>query len=305
MNGMIKLSVIVTTYNGEKTIENTLRSILAQEGEGVDFELELIVVDDCSTDNTKNLLDKFPVIRFSTESNSGGPNKGRNIGLSHATGDYICIADHDDLWDSGRVRALIPYLQKVPIVTSGYTVVDSGKQKEVKRVKDDSREYSYYEKNKTFLDKLTKSLSGQNTYLGSIVFRKELKNIIFEEHFGVVDFDWVLRLFHNNDSIEVHESLYKRYVESTNLSLNQEYRRIDFYFSLMFIENYQKEFPAETKIAYRRIHGSRARYFYLIDDMANARFYFLRSGLSLKMLGYYVTTFWGAKFVKRKFNVFG
>lgn len=82
------------------------------------------------------------------------------------------------------------------------------------------------------------------------------------KHFGVVDFDWVLRLFNNNASIEVCDSLYTRFVDGQNLSLNENYRRKDFYYSLDFIENFQAEYPKEVKLAYKKIHGSRARYFY-------------------------------------------
>src|SRR5690606_14350417 len=99
----------------------------------------------------------------------------------------------------------------------------------------------------------------------------------FEENFGMVDYDWGLRLFHNNDSIEVCESLYFRHVEQKNLSLNETYRIKDFYFSLMFIEQYLHLYPKEVKIAYKRIHGSRARYYYLNNNMKLARFYLLRS----------------------------
>ena len=55
---MDKVSVILTTYNSEKTVETTVNSIRSQEGEGYDFEIELIVVDDCSTDSTTQILKK-------------------------------------------------------------------------------------------------------------------------------------------------------------------------------------------------------------------------------------------------------
>lgn len=53
---MQKLSVILTTYNGEKIIDKTIRSIIDQEGNGIEFSIELIIIDDCSTDNTYLIL---------------------------------------------------------------------------------------------------------------------------------------------------------------------------------------------------------------------------------------------------------
>jgi glycosyltransferase involved in cell wall biosynthesis len=302
---MKKVSVIITTFNSEQTIEKTIQSILYQEGVNREFELELIVVDDCSVDNTRDLTKKYDLRLLSTDYNSGGPNKGRNIGLKNATGDYLCIADHDDVWQKHMIVAVLPYLLKVPIVSTGYTVVDQLNNRNIKRVGSTKKSYLYFAKNRTFIDRLTRSLKGQNAYLGSIFFRSELKNNYFEEHFNQVDYDWVLRLFHNNDSIEVCKSLYYRYVSGCNLSLNETYRRIDFYYSLMALETYEEQYPAQVRKAYHRIHGSRARYFYLIGNMKKARFYFLKSSWGIKTLMYYITSFVGSQFVKRKFNIFG
>jgi len=302
---MQKVSVILTTFNGEASIEKTITSILTQTGIHERFELELIVIDDCSTDNTVHLLKQYPVRLFSTETNSGGPNKGRNIGLKNATGDYLCIADQDDVWEPHRVISLLPYLAQVPIVTSGYTLLDEYKNKTIKRAKENPSAHVRYDRNQTFLSKLNRDLSGQNTYLGSILYSRTLQSIRFEEHFGVVDYDWILRLFHQQESIEVCDALYVRFVNKNNLSLNDSYRRKDFYYSLYFIEQYQVTYPKETKRAYLKIHGSRARYYYLTGDMKQARFYFLRSKMNAVTLFYYLTTFVGHKWVKNHFNVFG
>lgn len=302
---MKKVSIILTTYNGEASVEQTLNSILSQNGIHHDFELELIAVDDCSTDHTFDILNRFQITVLSTGVNSGGPNKGRNMGLKTASGDFICIADQDDVWEPERISTLIPYLSKALIVTSGYTLIDSFKNMKISRINQNGNEYVHFRKNQTFLQLLSKSLKGQNAYLGSIIFDQELKNELFEEHFGMVDFDWVLRLFHQRESIEVCKSLYQRNVSGSNLSLNETYRIRDFYFSLMTLENYETSYPREVSAAYRKIHGSRARYYYLLGNMKKARRYFLKSEWNLKTLAYYLTTFAGSGIVKKKFNVFG
>ena len=214
---MKKVSVILTTYNGENSVINTVQSILNQDGIDSAFSLELIVVDDCSKDNTVSLLEKLGCNVISTLENSGGPNKGRNIGLATSTGDYICIADQDDIWVKDKIISLLPYLEQVPIVSSGYKVVDVNKAKEMIRVFDEKKSYVYFKENETFLKRLTKSLSGQNVYLGSLIFHSALKSELFEEVYGMVDFDWFLRLFHQRPSIEVCKSLYVRYVDKNNL----------------------------------------------------------------------------------------
>lgn len=302
---MKKISVILTTFNGEQSVERTINSIFNQDGINKEFVIELIVVDDCSNDNTIEIVKRYDILLFFTRKNSGGPNAGRNIGLKHASGDYIIISDQDDVWKKHRIISLIPHLSRVPIVTSGYTIIDSSKKNRIEKVRKNESGYFYFKKNSTFLSKLTKSLEGQNTYLGSIIFKNTLKEILFEENFGMVDFDWILKIFYQNDSVEVCDSLYIRYVYSNNLSLNEVYRRIDFYYSLLYIENYENQYPKEVKIAYSRIHGSRARYYYLKGNMKKARFYFLRSERNLTTALYYLTTFLGSKIVIKNFNVFG
>ena len=299
------ISVILTTYNLEKYIQRTIQSILNQRGIGREFELELIVVDDCSTDNTIEILKRNNINYLSTKKNSGGPNKGRNIGLKAASGDYICISDHDDEWKENKIISLLPYLERVPIVTSGYTLIDMTTGKKTERICRNKESFIFYDRNITYQSKLAKSLGGQNTFLGSIIYRSELKDILFEETFGVVDFDWIIRLFHQNSSIEVCDSLYNRYVDGSNLSLKESYRRKDFDYSLMFIKQYENLYPKEVRISYRKIHGTMARYYYLMNNMKKARFYFAKSGFSWKIFTYYMTTYFGSSFIKKKFKVFG
>jgi len=302
---MKKVSAILTTYNSEKFIQRTIHSILNQEGIGSIFELELLVVDDCSSDNTLEKIRETGISPFKTRSNTGGPNKGRNIGLKKATGDYICIADHDDIWEPFKIKALLPHLENAQIVTSGYTQINNATGKSKNRKCIEEKKIILYNKNATFISKLTKSLLGQSVYLGSIIYHSNLKDILFEEEFGVVDFDWVLRLFHNRHSIEVCESLYNRYVDNSNLSLDESYREKDFLFSLQFIKQYEREYPREVNLSRKRIHGSRARYYYVMNNMKKARYYFRRSDFTLKTLAYYLTTYYGSKYVVKKFNVFG
>jgi glycosyltransferase involved in cell wall biosynthesis len=302
---MNKVSVILTSYNGEKTIERTIHSILNQNGINEKFLIELISIDDCSSDSTNQIISQFDVIKLNTPKNSGGPNAGRNIGLIKATGDYICIADQDDIWEKNKIIKLLPHLQNTTIVSSGYKLFDTSQNKEFIRGNKSESGFILFPENETFLKRLTKSSSGQSTYLGSLIFKQSLKKILFEEKYGMVDFDWMVQLFHNQKSIEVCEPLYTRYVDGNNLSLNESYREKDFNFSLKFIKKYIQEYPKEVKIAHKKIHGSRARYYYIVGDMKKARYFFLKSSLNLKTFAYYVTTFVGSKYVKKKFNVFG
>lgn len=303
---MHRVSIIICTYNSSETIERLLASIDSQEGLGIEFELEKIIVDDCSTDMTPEILRSKGIFFYSTYKNTGGPNTGRNIGLSKATGDSITIADHDDYWHPDRIIKMLPLLNIAPIATSGFKAVDLTQNKVMLRVNQSStgNDYNVYSKNETFLSKLTKRRDSQNTYLGSILFKSHLKENLFETVYGMVDFDWVLHLFYNQSSVEYCGALYTRYIGKQNLSLSEAYRINDFSHSLNAIESYAKEFPSAVNLSKKKIHGTMARYYYMCANMQKARYYLRKSNFNVKTILYYITSFAGSKWVNRNFPVF-
>jgi glycosyltransferase involved in cell wall biosynthesis len=304
---MHSVSVIITTYNSEQTIERLLNSIYAQKGINTLFNIEVIVVDDCSKDNTAQLLkEKFPqVLFFVNEVNSGGPNKGRNKGLSIASGEYICIADHDDEWIEDKIVRQLECISLAPIVSSGYNLYSNERGKEIRVNKQSYENILFFEQNVTFLKILSKNKNRQSIYIGSLMFHKSLKTILFEEIYGQLDFDWVLRLFENNASVEVNAPLYNRYFAGDNLSINENYRRNDYQYGLTVLNEYGKKYPQESRLGIKRLNGTYARYFYKIENMKRARYYFFRSEFSLKTILYILTSFVGHKWVKKRFNIFG
>ncbi|MBQ7154968.1 MAG: glycosyltransferase family 2 protein [Synergistaceae bacterium] len=101
------VSIIIPTYNGEKRIARTLGSIIAQDY----ANLEIIVVDDVSTDGTvkaarkvlENSGRKFTMLQ---RKENGGQCAARNTGLEAATGEYVIFFDHDDLAAENFVSVL-------------------------------------------------------------------------------------------------------------------------------------------------------------------------------------------------------
>lgn len=301
---MIIVSVIIPTYNSEDSIRRTLDSVFGQEGNGTEFQLEVLVVDDCSKDKTVEILKEYEVRLFEQEENKGGPNYGRNIGLKNATGAYICFIDHDDEWTLDKIKAQLAVADQAPVISSAYTLIEEAKDRT--EVRGSSAGGSVrYAKNETFLKLLSREKKGRQTfYFSNIMISAKLKHILFEERFGMVDYDWLLRVFEGNASIEIQKSLMIRYVEGANLSLNETYRRNDFFFSLLNLDAYYDQYPKHVRKGIKRLYGTRGRYYYFIGDMHKARRSFIRAELSVKMILYYLTSFWGHKFVKRKFNTF-
>lgn len=302
---MYLITVIVCTYNSENTINRALVSVFSQVGLHVEFELQVIVVDDCSQDNTLEVLKQFPVEVYKNERNSGGPNKGRNLALKCAKGDYITFIDHDDEWLPDKVKSQIDVILGEKIVTSGYLDVDVHTHK--KRAIQNQSDVGMlrYAENVTFLAKLTRVKQSQKTYFGSIMIHKDLRHILFEEEFGMVDFDWVLRVFKNQASVEITKPLFIRYVNGSNLSLNERYRLNDFVVSSKAINSYKEQYPEQCMNGLKRLSGSMARYYYLVGKTTEARNYLLKANFSLVNVLYFLTSFWGREYVIKRFKVFG
>jgi glycosyltransferase involved in cell wall biosynthesis len=95
------VSVIIPTYNGQRFIAETLESVLAQ----THALLEIIVVDDGSSDKTGTIVSGFaPRVRLLKQAHLGHP-AARNCGLLAATGDYVSFIDHDDLWTRDKIAS--------------------------------------------------------------------------------------------------------------------------------------------------------------------------------------------------------
>lgn len=125
-----KISIILPSYNSEKFLDRTLQSLINQT---IFKDIELIIVDDCSTDNTREMIrrysDKYSNIRFVfKEENSGEPSVGRNIGIKEASADYIMFLDHDDFYSADNVCEILYdkiVNEKVDLVSGTYTLVTS------------------------------------------------------------------------------------------------------------------------------------------------------------------------------------
>ena len=114
---MTSVSVIIPAYNSASTIIRALQSVAAQTL----APLEIIVVDDASSDTTRDLVATFtsssPIpVRVLNQSINGGPSAARNAGWGKATGDYIAFLDADDQWHPRKIELQYQVMQSQPEV---------------------------------------------------------------------------------------------------------------------------------------------------------------------------------------------
>jgi glycosyltransferase involved in cell wall biosynthesis len=107
------VSVIIPTYNNAALIEETINSVRAQTYQN----LEIIVVDDGSTDKTAEVVTKLVKtdarVHYEKIENSFSPT-ARNIGFSLAQGEYVAVIDSDDLWPANKIEIQLEALKESP-----------------------------------------------------------------------------------------------------------------------------------------------------------------------------------------------
>jgi len=117
MSAAPRVSVVIPCFNAERYIAATLRSVLQQ----TDVELEIIVVDDGSTDGSIAVVQQqFPQVRLIPVAN-GGVASARNAGIAAATGEWVAFCDADDIWLPGKLAAQFDAMARVPGCRMSYT----------------------------------------------------------------------------------------------------------------------------------------------------------------------------------------
>lgn len=131
MRDNILVSVIIPAYNAEKFIEETIQSVLKQ----THFNLELIVVDDGSTDNTLKLVEDFCKYDKRTtliKQENSGVSAARNAGFLACNGSYIAFLDADDVWNPKFLESTLQKLstdKSLGLVYCDNQLIDGNSQK--------------------------------------------------------------------------------------------------------------------------------------------------------------------------------
>jgi len=179
-----KVSVIVPTYNRKSLLPETLDSILGQTYDNY----EIVIVDDGSSDGTKEVIDKY--IELNPDKikyyyrNNGGCAAALNLGLDRVTGNYICVLGDDDIYEPGKLEIQAMILDKNPGIDFVYS---------------DSYIFNGDERDRLLLTRVPRKTDNlaydhffnTNLFIPAMLFRKEI--------FSKLRFDESLRFNEDSD----------------------------------------------------------------------------------------------------------
>ena len=172
---MKKVSIIIPAYNAEKYIKECIESIMHQTYENI----QIIIVNDGSTDNTVKICESFNDKRLNIISQANkGVSSARNAGKKEATGDYIIFIDADDTLDKNMIETLVYTLEysNADISICGYKKIFSNNDSINEKIEDEEKIYDNDEAIYAFLE---------GKYFGIGLWDKLIKREIIEK----VDFE--------------------------------------------------------------------------------------------------------------------
>ena len=113
-SGRPLVSVIIPTYNRAPLLKTAITSALNQEQAGELFDVEVIVVDDCSPQDMSPIVAAFPGVRYLRLPENRGASGARNAGIKEARGKYVALLDDDDEFLTHKLMIQVPLLEASP-----------------------------------------------------------------------------------------------------------------------------------------------------------------------------------------------
>jgi len=202
----MKITVIIPTYNRYELLKRAITSVLSQSYRAK----EIIVVDDGSNDNTPQIIQDFPEIKYIFQKNSG-VSSARNLGIKNASYEWIAFLDSDDEWYENKLEEQVAFHNFHSDVLMSYTDEEWIREGVSVKIPKKFR--------KLGLDVFKENLSFCNIAPSSALIHKTLfKSIgVFDEHLEVCeDYDLWLRIVVKHKIALVNKKLIKKYAGHEN-----------------------------------------------------------------------------------------
>lgn len=225
-----KVSVIIPIYNAEENLEKTVQSVINQS---IGFEnIELILVDDASTDNSKKIIESLSkkydnIIPYYSKKNHGAPGFGRNMGLKLATSKYMMFLDNDDEYEKDMCKNLYETIssENADIACCDTITVDL-----ISNIKHHIKYKNGFENNGKVTIENDNILFFESVAVWNKIYKKEIikKNkLLFQEKTVADDFIFTIEYYLNCKKMiflkEYHGYLWKDKKDSLSHTINIHY----------------------------------------------------------------------------------
>lgn len=112
---MLTFSVVTSAYNAEEYLERAIDSVVGQSYK----DFEYVIVDNGSTDNTRSIIQRYSemypgIVKGKFVDKNRGISGGRNFGIEHTTGKFICFLDADDYWSLNKLQVVKEHIDNHP-----------------------------------------------------------------------------------------------------------------------------------------------------------------------------------------------
>ena len=203
------VSIVLPVYNGERYLAESIESVLSQTYKN----FELIIVNDCSTDSTEEIVLKYKeqdsrIIYIKNNVNSKLP-KSLNNGFRIAKGEYYTWTSDDNMYHNDAIWEMVNFLEqnkKIGLVFCGYDIIDE----------DGNYQYTYYPKG---------DLTYNNAIGACFLYRSDVANSVGEyreDMFLVEDYEYWLRISCNYEIMPIKKCLYTYRIHSKSLTSERQ-----------------------------------------------------------------------------------
>ncbi len=204
------VSTVIPAYNAAtRFLDEAIESILAQSVQ----DLEVIVVDDASTDETARVVMRFPRVRYVRRAQNGGQAAARNDGARLATGEFLAFLDQDDLWEPTFLEETLAILRAHPeaalVHCDGHQV-------------NERNEILYYDHAMSHIASITQLLrGGHDVATSGSLFRKSAFDAVggYDNSLFIwEDIDLAIRLYQRFPLIHISKPMYRHRLYGHNVS---------------------------------------------------------------------------------------
>lgn len=275
------ISVIIPTYNREYIIKNAIKSVLEQTYTNI----ELLIIDDASTDNTETIVKSFKDnrIKYIKLIDNTKGKKTRNVGIKMSKGDYIAFLDSDDEWIPNKIEKQLKAItheklkNKEIMCFTGLLINNKGKYK--KQIN------KYYQNEMNIIDYILVERNEVQTssyMVSSSIAKKTLFNESLKKH---QDWDFCIRLRKNNVTfVNIPECLTIWNVDKRADRISESYKNEEI--SLDWLNKNSDYFSKKAQYAFKVIMLSdnliyKKRYFEVVKIIITA---FVIKAIDIKLL---------------------